>query len=104
MPQGRYFRMSDLYMPTRQEVDRVLGIFAIQLKKLLGDKLESVILFGSYARGDFTEGSDVDVMVLLNIPHEMVNDYFDDICKISAKLGLDNDMFISAIDESAELF
>jgi len=31
-----------------------------------GDKLREVILFGSYARGDFKEWSDVDIMVLVD--------------------------------------
>lgn len=32
-----------------------------------GEKLHSVILYGSYARGDFDEESDVDVMVLADV-------------------------------------
>jgi len=39
-------------------------------KDSLGDKLEKVILFGSYARGDFDDYSDVDFFVLADVPHE----------------------------------
>ena len=35
------------------------------LAKIYGDKLKAVYLYGSYARGDYRNGSDVDVMVLL---------------------------------------
>ena len=35
------------------------------LVQIYGDKLKAVYLYGSYARGDYREGSDVDVMVLL---------------------------------------
>lgn len=42
-----------------QEVKRVLT-------DLYGDRLNRVVLFGSYARGDFHEESDVDYMVVLN--------------------------------------
>jgi len=35
------------------------------LAKIYGDKLKAVYLYGSYARGDYRDGSDVDVMVLL---------------------------------------
>ncbi len=41
-----------------QEVKRVLT-------DLYGDRLDRVILYGSYARGDFNEESDVDYMVVL---------------------------------------
>jgi predicted nucleotidyltransferase len=35
------------------------------LAKIYGANLTAVYLYGSYARGDYREGSDVDVMVLL---------------------------------------
>lgn len=33
---------------------------------VFGDRLVSLVLHGSYARGDFREDSDVDVIVILN--------------------------------------
>ena len=38
--------------------------FSQQVKKLLGQKLDKVILYGSYARGDYNEHSDIDIMIL----------------------------------------
>jgi len=35
------------------------------LVHIYGDKLKDVYLYGSYARGDYRQGSDVDVMILL---------------------------------------
>lgn len=35
------------------------------LEQLYGDRLRDVVLFGSQARGDAGEGSDIDVMVVL---------------------------------------
>ena len=35
------------------------------LVEIYGDKLKAVYLYGSYARGDYRPGSDVDVMILL---------------------------------------
>jgi len=37
-------------------------------RESLGSRLDKVILYGSYARGDFTDDSDVDIMVLADIP------------------------------------
>ena len=36
------------------------------LIRLYGERLKGVYLYGSYARGDFQEGSDLDVLVVLN--------------------------------------
>lgn len=45
------------------------------LVQIYGDRLEGVYLYGSYARGDYRSGSDVDVMLLLkdydNYWHEL---------------------------------
>ncbi|HLA06241.1 MAG TPA: nucleotidyltransferase domain-containing protein [Anaerolineales bacterium] len=35
------------------------------LLRIYGDKMKAVYLYGSYARGDYRQGSDVDVMILL---------------------------------------
>jgi uncharacterized protein len=39
-----------------------------RLEELYGSRLKGLILFGSRARGDFTEGSDADVAVILEQP------------------------------------
>ena len=39
-------------------------------KNVLGDNLSSIYLFGSYARGDFDAESDVDFLVVANVPQE----------------------------------
>lgn len=36
------------------------------LTELYGDRLNRIVLYGSYARGDFHAESDVDYMVILN--------------------------------------
>jgi len=39
-------------------------------KEVLGERLEKVVLFGSYARGDYDEESDIDIMILADIQPE----------------------------------
>jgi len=39
-------------------------------KESLGSRLDKVILYGSYARGDSAEESDIDIMILADIPLE----------------------------------
>jgi predicted nucleotidyltransferase len=42
--------------------------FAAGVRALLGDALERVVLYGSRARGDADEGSDIDLLVLTRHP------------------------------------
>ena len=41
----------DFYMPTK--IYNEINNFVIKAKKLLGDRLKKIILYGSYARGDY---------------------------------------------------
>lgn len=42
--------------------------FLKQIKKLFGLYLSKVIVYGSYARGNYQDNSDVDIMILINLP------------------------------------
>ena len=48
------------------EIENLSKEFKEQLIALYGQRFDKLILFGSYARGDFHEDSDVDFMVVLN--------------------------------------
>jgi predicted nucleotidyltransferase len=48
------------------DVKKLLAELKRGLKKLYGERLTRLYLYGSYARGDQREGSDLDVLVVLN--------------------------------------
>lgn len=45
-----------------------LDDFVVAVKEIYGDSLDKIILFGSRARGDYSEDSDYDVMILTSLP------------------------------------
>lgn len=47
-------------------VQKVLKRFKQALTRLYGDRVRSMYLFGSYARGDYVSGSDLDVLIVLD--------------------------------------
>ena len=47
--------------------------FSRQVKRILGTKLTKVILYGSYARGDYKDNSDIDIMVLTTLTDEEID-------------------------------
>lgn len=49
---------------------RVLGDLAGRLKERYGEQLERLAVFGSRARGDADEDSDIDVLIVLRVPRE----------------------------------
>jgi len=44
----------------------LLGDAENKLREILGEKLKRITLYGSYARGDFNEESDIDIIALID--------------------------------------
>lgn len=57
---------------TKDMINQAVSRFTDEIKDIYGDKLNRVILYGSCARGDYEEGSDIDIMVLLDIPQDEI--------------------------------
>ena len=53
----------------RPLIRQVANEYKANLKRLYGDKLAEVVLFGSYARGDNREESDLDFAVVFRNPN-----------------------------------
>jgi len=66
-----------------------------KLKEILGDDLVEVILFGSYARGEASEGSDVDVMLVTR--RHLSLEERDGLNEITGKYVLEKGIVISLI-------
>ena len=64
------------------------------LAGLYGPRLKAVYLFGSYARGDYHEGSDLDVMIVL----DTYKSYWDELVRsseLASDLSLEYDVTVS---------
>src|SRR3972149_108073 len=48
------------------DIKKLLKELKQGLVQLYGERLKGTYLYGSYARGDYQEGSDLDVLVVLN--------------------------------------
>lgn len=87
-------------MSDRKVPESIAGLakeFAEGIRGLYGSRLDKVILFGSYARGEQHEESDVDFLVVLN--DESIN-AFAEISRmsgISAEIGLKYNFWISTV-------
>ena len=64
-------------------------------RSVLGDKPDKVILFGSYARGDYDHESDIDIMVLGDIAREECSDIRREIRKVPEGIEIEYDVILS---------
>ncbi|MBO5524490.1 MAG: nucleotidyltransferase domain-containing protein [Roseburia sp.] len=59
------------------------------VKMLMGKDLIKVILYGSCARGDYTQDSDIDIALITNCDRMEVKKYSDKIADISMQLAME---------------
>jgi len=79
------------------ELKTVLADLTQKISKLLGSNLDAVILYGSYARGDNTADSDVDIMVLTSNNYLINSATRAELNKIFSRTGLEHDLVISLV-------
>ena len=61
----------------------------------LGNKLDKVILYGSYARDDYDSESDIDFFILADVPQEEASARRRDIRKLLPGIDLEYDIPVS---------
>lgn len=86
------------------KIEPILNEFKQELQKLYGNRLASLILFGSYARGDFNEDSDIDLMVLLTDEHVSTFTEIRRITDIETALLLKYGVVLSPIPVSSKKY
>jgi len=77
----------------------VLDTITISVKnealRIFAERLNKIILYGSYARGDYEATSDIDIMLLLDISTEALEKYRSDVAKVASRLSLENENCIT---------
>ena len=62
-----------------RSIEILIYKFAQIIQLLLGSDLYAIILYGSYARGDYNNISDIDIMILVDLPETEIKKIENDI-------------------------
>lgn len=89
---------------TEEKIQEVVRLFVFEAKKIYGSDLRQVILYGSCARGDFEQDSDIDIMVLLDSPAEKMNEERKKILDASVRLDLAYDVVLTPAFQNYQQF
>lgn len=91
-------------MCNENQLNTILSRFAVAVRNVFGDKLKAVVLYGSYARGDYDSESDIDILLLVDIDKLGIKKYHRQLVKITSDLELKYDIVISPLVENIDEF
>ena len=89
-------------MPNK--IDKLLKQFLKEVENILGNRLKKVLLYGSYARGDYNRNSDLDIMILTDLSDEEIIEYRNKIWDIASNMELENDIIISPLVKNIQKY
>lgn len=81
-------------------IRKLLAELAESLHHVYGDKLKTVVLYGSVARGTQTVDSDIDIMVLIDGNNDELRQYDDKLNDVSTDFSLKYLKVLSVVDVS----
>lgn len=77
------------------KIEQLLHLVESELKLLFRNKLSEIILYGSYARGDYNQKSDIDVIALVD--EGDLNQYDRQILELNVDLSIEYDVDLSIV-------
>lgn len=91
-------------MCTRSQLDKILQAIRGEAIRQFGAQLDAVVLYGSYARGDYDDESDIDVMVRVKLSKPLLAQYRKTFSHLGSDLGLEHDITVSIHLQDQETF
>ena len=72
-------------------ISNIIEEFIKGLSQILGNHIKKIILYGSYARGDFNNESDIDIMILTDLSDEEIVEKRMKVWEYASDIECDND-------------
>lgn len=87
-----------------QIISDILYEYAQGIKKIFGKDLKKIILYGSYARGDYNESSDVDILILVDLDDEKIKQKTSELAEYNFEMEIKCDLQLSPVVINEEQF
>lgn len=89
-----------------KKIENIINDFIVKVNTLLGSRMKKIILYGSYARGDYRKNSDIDIMILTDLSDDEIIEYRDKVSDIAFDIEFDNNfnVMISPLVKNIDKF
>ena len=71
-------------------INEIIKEFIDGVNKILGNRIKKVILYGSYARGDYNESSDIDIMILTDLSNQEIIKFREQVWDLAYDIECEN--------------
>ncbi|MCD7762418.1 MAG: nucleotidyltransferase domain-containing protein [Lachnospiraceae bacterium] len=88
-------KWGDWWMCTRNELGTILDEIAKSYRAAYGDDLFKILLYGSYARGDFCDDSDIDIAAIVRGSRQDLQDKLKQVWERANDLELEYETLVS---------
>ncbi len=87
-------------------ISNIIDEFVKGVNEILGDRVKKIILYGSYARGDYNKSSDIDIMILTDLTNDEIVEYRDKVSDIAYDIEAANnfDIWLSPLVKNIDRF
>ena len=75
-----------------QVLNEILKKYVEDVHEIYGEKLKTIILYGSYARGDFRPDSDIDIMILVDLSDDEIRHKGHMLSDLTFDYNFDHDL------------
>lgn len=76
-------------------LNRLLKSIYRNMNSMVGESLKEVILYGSYARGDYDDESDIDIALIVDMDRTGAEELLQSLMGFISNFCLDNDVVVS---------
>ena len=87
-----------------EETRVLLGQYIEELRRIYGTHLKQIILYGSYARGDYRDDSDIDLMVLVDLPEGETDSYSAELSEVGFEYNVSYGIWIMPVVKNKNHF
>lgn len=91
-------------MCSRTELQKITQTVVQSVLGLMEDEIYKIVLYGSYARGDFDTESDVDIIILLECDEKELRNYRKKVAVLASRISLENDIEVSLLLKNRDFF
>ena len=82
----------------------LINQYVSDIRNIYGKHIERIILYGSYARGDFHRDSDIDLLVLVDLPDTQIESYSDALSELGFNYNVNHDVWFMPVVKNARHF